>query len=132
MLNPENDPDIYDTDLDNNVPYIPVLDYPFSMNELNRAIINTNKLKSYTGVCPGVVGMLPYFWLLFVLTVFNIVFTRVQFPIIWCYRKLVIIFKLGNRMLCGIYRRISIIDSLAKIYDHIIMNRLLLWCNISK
>lgn len=42
------------------------------------------------------------------------------------------IFKSGSRMLCGNFRGISIMDSLAKIYDHIIMNRLLLWCNNSK
>ena len=99
LLNPENCLDINDVDLDNNVPYIPVLDDPFSMYELNQAIHGVNKNKSYSGICPGIIGMLPFSWLLFILTIFNVVFTHVQYPAIWCYSRLIMIFKSGNRML---------------------------------
>lgn len=134
LLNPENVPDIANVDVENdvNVPYIPVLDDPFSMRELNEAVNGANRNKSYSGICPGVVGMLPFPWLFFILTLFNIVFVNISYPVAWCYSKLVLIFKSGNKMLCGNYRGISIMDTLAKIYDTLILNRLILWSNIHK
>lgn len=35
-------------------------------------------------------------------------------------------------MLCNNYRGISIMDTFAKLYDTLILNRLKLWCEISK
>ena len=46
LLNPINIPDIDDINLDNNVPYIPILDNNFSIDELNEAVTNINKNKS--------------------------------------------------------------------------------------
>ena len=37
------------------------------------------------------------------------------------------VFKKGNRMLCRNYRGISVIESLAKVYDYILYNRLSRW-----
>ena len=48
------------------------------------------------------------------------------------YSKLIILFKSGNRLCCGNYRGISIMDTLAKIYDKMILNRLTLWMSIDK
>ena len=132
LLDPEGVPDIEHVDIEDNVPYIPVLDDPFSIEELNGAVKFTNKNKSYSGICPGIVGMLPPSWFLFILTLFNVIFIRVSYPAVWCYSKLVCIFKSGERLLCGNYRGISIMDTLAKIFDKMILNRLLLWCNINK
>lgn len=95
-------------------------------------IHGVNENKSYSGVCPGIIGILPFSWILFILTIFYVVFTHVQYPVIWCYSRLIRIFKSGSRMLCSNFRGISIMDSLANIYDRILLDRLLLWCNISK
>ena len=54
------------------------------------------------------------------------------YPLKWCYSKLVVLFKSGDKMSCDNYRGISIMDTLAKIYDTLILNRLLLWFNIDK
>ena len=76
--------------------------------------------------------MLPLQWFLFLLTLFNIVFTQCYYPIEWCYNKLFVLFKSGDRASCDNYRGISVMDSLAKIYDTMIMNRLSMWCSIDK
>ena len=134
LLNPRNTENIEDINIENetNIPYIPVLDDPFSLRELDDVIYSTNRNKSYSGICPGVLSVLPANWLLFILTLFNVVFMNVSYPVSWCVSRLVLIFKSGNKMLCGNYRGISIMDTLAKIYDTLILNRLTLWCNIHK
>ena len=47
---------------------------------------------------------------------------------------LVVLFRSGSKKLCGNYRGISVMDTLAKIqYDTLIrLNRLKLWCNVDK
>ena len=119
-------------EIENDAPYIPVLDDPFSMQEMMEAVEGGNKNKSYSGICPGIVKILPELWLSFFLFIFNIVFMNMCYPVMWCYTKLVQLFKSGNRMSCDNYRGISIMDTLAKVYDTLIYNRLRLWCSISK
>ena len=51
------------------------------------------------------------------------------YPTKWCYNKLFVLFKSGCRAICDNYRGISIMDTLAKVYDMLILNRLILWCN---
>ena len=45
-----------------------------------------------------------------------------------------VLFRSGSKKLCGNYRGISVMDTLAKIqYDTLIrLNRLKLWCNVDK
>ena len=112
-------------------PYIPVLDDPFTLQELDTVTKMLKKDKSYTGLCPGLFSSLPIIWLFF-LTIFNFVFTRVCYPIFWCHNKLITLFKSGLKMDCGNYRGISIMNTLAKVYDLLIMKRLVLWMNIDK
>ena len=45
----------------------------------------------------------------------------------WSKAKLSMLFKKGNSMLTGNYRGISVIDSICKLYDYIINNRLMSW-----
>ena len=71
-------------------------------------------------------------WLLFFLTVFNVVFTCGSYPVVWCYIRLVVLVKSGNKVLCGNYIGISVMDILAKIYDTLILNWLKLCCNVNK
>lgn len=113
-------------------PMIPVLDDPFTPQELDDAIKSMNKNKSFSGICPGLLPRLPIPWFLFLLSVFNAVFQYMYYPMLWCYSKLIILFKSGDRMACGNYRGINIMDTLAKLYDLLILNRLRLWCNVDK
>ena len=113
-------------------PYIPVLDDPFVNTELETAINSLNQNKGYSGVCPGLLKVFPLPWFIFLLTFCNLVLSASYYPVKWCYNKLFVLFKNGDRSLCDNYRGISIMDTMAKIFDTMIMNRLLLWCNIDK
>lgn len=57
----------------------------------------------------------------------NFIFLSRLFPGPWCVSRLVTIFKKGVRALCDNYRGLSIMDSLAKIYDRILCTRLEMW-----
>ena len=116
----------------NTAPYVPILDDPFSYSELDSAISSMKSNKSYCGICPGIIKMLPITWFIFFLSIFNHVFTQCFYPFNWCYNKLFVLFKSGNRHSCNNYRGISIMDSLAKIFDVLILNRLILWVDIDK
>ena len=50
----------------------------------------------------------------------------------WCYNKLFVLFKSGDWLSCDNFCGISIMDTLAKIYDTLILNRLLLWFDFDK
>ena len=124
-----------DTDLEvdtTDSPYIPLLDDPFSAAELDIAISGLNKNKSYSGLCPGLVAWLPASWMIFFLTLLNLVFSSITYPSQWCNSKLFTVFKKGSRMVTGNYRGISILDTLAKIFDTMILNRLKFWGEIDK
>ena len=127
LLNPEiqGEQVVADADLDD-APYIPLLDDPFTPQELEVAMRKINKNKSYNGICPGLVASVPLTWLMFLLNIFNMVFSGLFYPISWCHDKS------GNKMDCGNYRGISIMDTLAKLYDLMILSRLQLWCFIDK
>ena len=112
--------------------YMPVLDDPFIYSELKDAINSLNQNKGYSGICPGLLKVFPFAWLSFLLSLFNLIFSQSFYPIKWCYNRLFVLFKSGNRSLCDNYRGISIMDTMAKLYDTMIMNRILLWCNIDK
>lgn len=97
--------------------------------KLSKTVESLNINKSFLGICSGIFRNLPMSWLVFFLTILNFVFMRC-YPVEWCYSKLIILFKSGNRMLCNNYRGNSIMDTLAKIYDVLLLNRLKLWCHI--
>ncbi|KAK4322164.1 hypothetical protein Pmani_007075 [Petrolisthes manimaculis] len=61
---------------------IPILDDPFTPDEMMQAIHGMHKNKSYSGLCPGLVSQLSESWLMFILSVFNIVFLRVCYGVI--------------------------------------------------
>ena len=112
------------------LPQIPLLDAPFTLQELHDVVKDIKRDKSYIGICPGLFAVLPTSWLLFFLTVFNFVFLCMCYPFSWCHNRLITLFKSGNRMDCGNFRGISIMNTLAKVYDMLIMKRLYLWHNI--
>ena len=113
-----------------NAPVIPVLDDPFHYNELNKAVKGVNKNKSYVGICPGIISILPIPWLLYFLTLFNLIFKTLTFPSDWSFSKLFVLFKSGTKRDCNNYRGISIVNSAFKLFDIMILNRIKLWANI--
>lgn len=54
------------------------------------------------------------------LTIFYIVFMNLCYPVMWCYNKLFVLYKSGEILDVGIYRCISIVDTLAKMCDLLI------------
>ena len=48
-----------------NSPYVPLLDDEFSMMEFRQATGSLNKKKSYIGICPGLLNILPANWMMF-------------------------------------------------------------------
>ena len=131
FVNSTNNVDEAPNDLET-APYIPVLDDPFTYSEIEDAKKSMKKDKSYIGICPGILNILPVSWLMFLVTLINVIFTQCIYPTSWCYNKLFVLFKSGNRLLCTNYRGISIMDTFAKLYDVLILNRLLLWLDIDK
>ena len=49
------------------------------------------------------------------------------YPSSWLFARLTILFKKGDRLSCNNYRGINVINSIAKIYDYVIYNRLSKW-----
>ena len=133
LLNPGNitshDENVIDLD---DAPYIPILDDPFTTQELNDVLKGMKTNKSYCGLCPGLFVSLPSVWLMFFLTLFNTLFVNFNYLLSWGYSKLIVLFKSGNRMVCGNYRGISIMNTLSKIYDILLLNRLKLWFIVDK
>ena len=109
---------------------VPLLDAPFSYNELSHVIqkqIKPKKGCGPDGLSPGMLKLLPCNWLIFLLTLLNIVFSFGTYPIVWSRSKLVMLYKKGSVMSCGNYRGISIINCIAKCYDYLLNNRLITW-----
>ena len=110
---------------------VPSLDSKITQDEVEDAIKAAKKDKGYIGVDPGFLKILPVTWILWIVSVFNIIFTG-SYPAMWCLSKLIILFKKGCKLLCGNYRGISLTDTLAKLYDRILFNRLYQWMKIDK
>ena len=112
-------------------PFIPLLDDPFTPREIDDAIKST-KNKSFIGVCAGLLRWLPANWIDAILHILNRVFTSAQYPAAWQQNRLILLFKSGPQNVCGNYRGIAIMDSLGKLYDHMLNARLSRWLYIDK
>ncbi len=108
---------------------IPILDDPISCEEVNTQIKNMkpNKACGPDGVPPGIFRSLPAHWLVLITNFFNLIFSCAVYPGSWANAKLVMIFKKGNRKDPKNYRGISIINSIAKLYDSVLCARLNQW-----
>ena len=111
-------------------PNIPIMDDPFMLREMEIALRGMKKKKSFVGLSPALLVNLPMNWLMFFLTLFNVVFDSFYFPLDWCYSRLTVLFKSGDHMLYDNYRGISIMDTIAKLYDTLIMNRIKIWMDV--
>ncbi len=48
-------------------------------------------------------------------------------PVHWAFSRLIVLFKKGNKLDCGNYGGIAIMDSIAKLFDLLLCRRLELW-----
>ena len=109
--------------------FVPVLDNPIDPAEVDYVLqkqLKSGKAPGLDGISPGLLKWLPVHFILALSLLFTFVFFS-TYPVRWSFAKLNMIFKKGNRMLCRNYRGISIIESLAKVYDYILYNRLSKW-----
>ena len=113
----------------NDSPYIPVLDDPITPIEVE-SVIKNSKLTSYKGLCPGLLKWMPMTFIVYITFIFNVVFLCNEYPEEWCISNLITLFKKGDRLCCGNYRGISVMDTLAKIYDSVLNDRLRKWLRV--
>ena len=128
LLNPEELTDSNNEPNDDDI-YLPVTDDPIQPQEVLDAIqsLKANKSGGPSGIPPGLLKLMPARWIVFLATLFSILLTNCTYPCRWTYTKLIILFKKGSRDDCGNYRGISLMDSIAKLYDIIINRRLCRW-----
>ena len=108
---------------------IPLLDEPIKPEETTDVIfkqLKPGKQAGPDGNSPGTFHFLPATWIVFLTFLLNLVFCT-TYPVAWAKAKLSMLFKKGESMVTGNYRGISVIDSIAKLYDYIINNRLTKW-----
>lgn len=79
------------------------------------------------GVPPGVFKLLPPDWILCIAMLFNCIFSSGSYPDLWSKAKFFTIFKRGDRKEPSNYRGISVINSIAKLYDLVLCCRLEHW-----
>ena len=89
--------------------------------------MKANKSCGPDGIPPGVYKLLSPSWIILITSLFNIIFTSASYPVSWTRAKLFMLFKRGNRKDPNNYRGISVISSIAKLYDMVLCNRLELW-----
>ena len=108
---------------------IPLLDEPISVWEVSQQVkrLKPNKACGPDGLAPGIFKVLPITWLVTVAFLFNCIFSSGCYPLRWATAKLFTIFKRGCRSVVNNYRGISVMNSLAKVYDMILCERLQRW-----
>ena len=96
---------------------VPILDDPITPEEVQGVI--DRQLMPNKGCGPdGTFSILTH--------LFNIVFNSL-YPEEWRFAKIITLFEKGDTSECGNYRGISVMNSIPKIYDYILCNRLSKW-----
>ena len=128
LLNPRDSQQVDQADIQVGT-YIPLTDDPIQPQEVDCAInmIKSDKSGGPTGIPPGILKLLPATWIVFLSVLFSNILASHIYPIAWSYTKLVTLFKKGSRHVCDNYRGISLMDSVAKLYDIVISQRLNKW-----
>ena len=104
----------------------------FLAAELDNAVKRLKPNKGYIGIVTRLIKCLPVTWFAFYLSIFNLLFNFFSYPMHWSIRKLIAIFKSGEKLLSGKYCGISIPNTLAKLYDMMLCDRLTKWCEFDK
>ena len=109
--------------------YLPVSDDPIQPQEVESALksLKANKSGGPSGIPPGLLKLLPVNWIVYITALLSQLFSSHSYTAAWRYTRLITLFKKGSKMLCDNYRGISIMDSLAKVYDVVLNKRLSLW-----
>ena len=128
LFNPENidQLEIDEFDSDTNVPVLDNPICPIEVDHVIRTQLKADKGSGPDGISPSLLKVLPVRWIITLATLFNALFFS-KFPITWIHAKIIMLFKKGCPTLCDNYRGISIINSLRKVYDYILCNRLQQW-----
>ena len=129
LLNPTTEPNQLMTESTAAAIYLPVTDDPIQPQEVMEAMKSLKKNKSGgpSGVPPGFLKLMPPRWIIFLATFFPMILMTSIYPCMWSYTKLIVLFKKGSRNVCTNYRGISLMDSLAKLFDSILSQRLERW-----
>ena len=109
--------------------YIPSLDDPIAEREVRAATMKLkgDKACGPDGISPAIFKMMSIQWILCIVTLFNNIFLGGVFPRDWCFSKMSMIHKKGSKLQASNYRGINIINSISKVYDQVLYNRLNEW-----
>ena len=109
--------------------HLPVTDDAITPLEVDNALRSLKKNKSGgpSGIPPGLLTLLPDNWIVYLATFFSAILHSAQYPDEWTRSRLITIFKKGDRLLCDNYRGIVLMDSIAKLYDVVLNQRLKQW-----
>ena len=108
---------------------IPVLDDPISPTEVENQIkrLKMDKACGPDGPTPGDFSMSPAQWLLVITSLFSYIFMSGMYPVSWTRHKMFTVFKTGSRYVVNNYWGINVMNSISKLYDMVLCNRLNLW-----
>ncbi len=107
---------------------IPLLEEPITPLEVEQVKkLKYDKASGPDGLSPGILKILPGLWIVLLAHIFNLIFFAKVYPKEWSRDKLCTIFKKGNKNNVRNYRGISIISSMAKLYDIVLCSRLKIW-----
>lgn len=107
----------------------PVLDAEISCVELSCVLNNcrSGKAPGTDGISYEFYNSLPQNWRLYIVSMFNHIFTKEQIPRSWAEIIGFNLFKKGDKTVPTNYRLIALANSLLKIFTQIILNRLIVW-----
>lgn len=108
---------------------IPVLDELISplevQNQIKRMMLD--KACGPDGIPFGDFSLMSPQWLVTIAAIFNNIFASAIFPDAWIRAKVLPIFKKGDKSNTDIYRGISVMNSIAKLYEMVLCERLNHW-----
>ncbi len=125
VLNPPSTVNLDTVDIATDIT-IPILDDPISPDEVQGQIrkLKPNNASGPDGLPPGVFTLLPANWIITLATLFNNIFVYGVYPSEWVRVKAFAIFKKGDKANPSNYRCISVLNSIAKLYDMVLSERL--------
>ena len=107
---------------------IPILDDPILPDHVEQQIkkMKPDKACGPDSLLPGVFSLLPVQWILTLTALFNSIFLAGTYPLAWIRAKVFMIFKKGDRLNKSNFRGISVINAIAKLFNMVFCERLLL------
>lgn len=107
----------------------PILDTAISENEMLGCLAkcNNNKAPGKDGIAYEFIKNLPHNWILYICTLFNRILDTEVVPSSWGEMLLTLIHKKGPLNDPSNYRGIALVSCLAKLFTHILLDRLTQW-----